>query len=108
VQKKHGRNANRSKLNPRVGLVRFDTSQSGFVEIYYDGAMKDKELIVTNPTPIPFRVEITNGEEGATIGDALDLVNKAFSEWITPIKKLKVLDDNGPESDALRSILFDG
>lgn len=105
--KKHGRNENRSTLNPHLGPIQFDTSKNGSAEFYYDGAMKDKELIVSNPVPIPFRVDVLIGETDNVLGDALDVINNGLLDWFPVIKDLAVLQGDNPEAKALRIILFD-
>jgi hypothetical protein len=105
--KKHGCNENRSKLNPRLGPIYFDTSKSGSAELYYDGAMKDKELIVANPVPIPFRVDVLVGETETVLGDAFEIINKGLLDWLPVIKDLALLNGENPEAKALQIILFD-
>jgi hypothetical protein len=104
-KKKHGRNENRSGLDPHLGTVTFDTSASGAIEFFYDGAMKDKELIVENTVPIKFTVDILGAGE-AVLGDARDLINDGFRGWLPLIQKLELLANDDPESVALYSILF--
>ncbi len=106
-KKKHGRNENRSKLNPHLDLVAFDTSNSGPIELYYDGAMKDKELIITNPVPIPFTVDILVQDGNAVLGDAREIVNKGLLDWLPVIQQLGILADDDPETKALCAILLD-
>ncbi|MGA9347393.1 MAG: hypothetical protein WBW48_01135 [Anaerolineae bacterium] len=106
-KKKHGRNQNRSKLNPHLGLVKFDTSNNGPVEMYYDGAMKDKELIVANPVPIPFSVDILIHDGNAVLGDAREIINSAFCDWLHVVQQLSILSGGDPETKALCGILFD-
>jgi hypothetical protein len=56
--KKRGHNQNHSGVNPRlVPETVFDTSRSGLLEFYYNGATKQRELLVSNPVPIPYRVD---------------------------------------------------
>lgn len=105
-KKKHGRNENRSQLDPRLGLVSFDTSKSGAIEMYYDAAMKDKELIVANPVPILYSVDILDHNEAA-IGDARVIINRGFNAWLPLIRQLHILSADDSESKALRSILFE-
>ncbi|MBN1591017.1 MAG: hypothetical protein JW888_16005 [Pirellulales bacterium] len=105
-KKKHGCNDNRSKLNPHLDLVAFDTSKSGAIEFFYDGAMKDKELIVTSPLPIPFAVDILI-QDDAVLGDAREIINKGLLEWLSVIQKLGILAGSDPATKALRMILLD-
>ena len=99
-------NENRSQLDPHVGLVSFDTSKSGAIEMYYDGAMKDKELIVTNPMAIPYSVEIL-AHDDSVIGDAREIINDGFKDWLPAIRQLGILSASDRETEALRSILDD-
>lgn len=105
-KKKHGRNENRSKLDPHLGLVSFDTSNNGAIEMYYDGAMKDKEVIVAKPVPISYSVDILD-QDDTVIGDARIIINRGFNNWLPLIRQLDVLSADDPETKALRSILFD-
>jgi len=106
--KKHGRNQNNSRLNPRiVPEIIFDTSRSRLLELYYDGAIKRRELLVTNPVPIPYRVDVADGA-GTVIGNAADIIRGGFAHWLPLIKQLGVLDGTGREEEALREVLFPG
>ena len=105
-KKKHGRNENRSKLNPTLDLVKFETSNSGPIEFYYNGAMKDKELVVTNPVPIPFSVDILIHDSNAILGDALKIINNALFDWLPVIQQLGILSADDSETRTLRSILL--
>ncbi len=105
-KKKHGRNQNRSKLDPHLGLVNFDTSKNGPIEMYNDGAMKHEELIVANSIPIPFSIEIL-GQNDVVLADAREIINAGFCDWLPLIKQLGILSGDNPESKALRTILFD-
>lgn len=106
-KKKHGRNENRSKLDPRLDLVAFDTGEVGSIEFYYDGAMKDKELIVTNPVPIPFAVDVLIQDGNAVLGDAREIINNALLDWLPVIQQLGILSGDDAETNALCKILFD-
>lgn len=106
-RKKHGRNKNRSQLDPRLDLVAFDTSRSGPIEFYYEGAMKDKELIVTNPIPIPFTVDILVLDGNAVLGDARQIINDGLLDWLPIVQQLGILSTSDPETRALCTILLD-
>lgn len=106
-RKKHGRSENRSKLDPHLDLVAFDTSRSGPIEFYYDGAMKEKELIVTNPVPIPFTVDILAQEGNTVLGDARQIINNALLDWLPMVQQLGILSAYDPETTALCAILLD-
>jgi len=103
--KKHGRCENRSGLNPHLGTVRFDTSESGMVEFFYDGATKEKELIVSRPVPIPFRVDVKTHDGSDVLGDAVEIIADAFKAWLPVIEELGVLSADDPETRRLRELL---
>ena len=102
--KKHGANKNRSTLSPRLGTVAFDTSGSGPVEFFYDGATKQKELLVTNPTPISFTVAISVDGD-VEIGDAVEVICRGFRHWLPLIETLGVLAGDDREAERLRAEL---
>lgn len=116
-QKKHGRNENRSGLDPQLGvltdsgeadgegLVRFDTSKSGVLEWFYDGPTNRKELLVTDPVPIPYQVEVLVDDGKPTLGDAVELIHRAFCDWLPLIKELGILASDDRESQALLDLL---
>jgi hypothetical protein len=106
-EKKHGRNENRSGKRPIVAQVEFDTSKSGTIEYYCDGAIGTKELIVENPVPIAFRVPVTSQVDNAIIGEAIEMIQRAFQHWMPLIQKLGLLDLSDPQTLALRSLLRD-
>ncbi|NIA22501.1 MAG: hypothetical protein GWP05_11190 [Anaerolineaceae bacterium] len=103
--KKHGRHKDRSGQNPRLGLVRFDTSRSGAIEFFWQGATKDKELLVTDRVPLSFTVPVEAGEDGGELGDAVTLLAKAMDHWKPLIDQLGVLDDGDRESAAMRELM---
>ena len=103
-KKKHGGSENRSKLNPELGQVRFDTSQSGAVELFCDGATNDKELIVSNTTPIPFVVEMKLDGE-ASISDAVEVLIRAVQHWMPLINNLGILAGDDRVATTLRDRL---
>lgn len=105
--RKHGQPGTRSNLNPRLDRVAFDTSGSGAIEYHYDGRTKQKELIVSKPTPLRYGVKILVKDGKTTCGDAGDLLNKAFDEWMRVVKQLGVLKGDDAESRALRLLLMD-
>jgi hypothetical protein len=106
--KKHGHNQNHSGVNPLlVPEIVFDTSRSGLLEIYYDGATKHRELLVSNTIPIPYRVDVAEGA-GSVIGDAAIIIRAGFDHWLPLIHQLGVLADTGREDAALRDVLFPG
>jgi hypothetical protein len=101
--KKHGCSGTKSGCNPRLGVVHFDTSRSGVTGLFYNGANKTKELLVTNPVPIPFEIPVLKGNEEETLGTAAVLIAKAFEHWKPLIKRIGVLDSQDRESMALRT-----
>lgn len=106
-EKKHGGNENRSRQHPTVGQVEFDTSDSGIIEYYCDGATGTKELIVSNPVPIQFAVPVNSSTEKKVIGEAIDIMERAFKHWVELIRRLGLLDSSDPESLALRRLLHE-
>lgn len=117
--KKHGACEQRSGLNPRlgivpensetdgVGVVEFDTDACGVVELFYQGATKEKELLVTEPVPIPFRVDILLGDGKSGKRDAVGFIYDAFyRHWVPVIRELGLLESDDREVQALRSRLF--
>lgn len=105
-KKKHGGNENRSNLTPDVGNVNFDTSKSGPIEFFYSGAGKDKELLVANPAPIPFTVELLIHDGTASLGDAVEIIHQAFVVWLPLIQKLGILSGDDNETKLLREQLL--
>jgi hypothetical protein len=103
-KKKHGGNDNRSGRNPRLGLVKFDTSASGRIELYYDGATREKELVVEIDAPIPFSVDVSESD-GTIIGDAKEIIDSGIRHWLPMLYQLKLLSSSDPESASLRGIL---
>jgi len=61
---------------------------------------------VTNPVPIPFRVDILVGDGESGKGNAVAFIYNAFQEWVPLIRELGILDADDPECNALRSRLF--
>ena len=104
--KKHGRNKNRSGLNPRLANVDFDTSKNGTVEIFYDGATKAKEVIVERAIPIPYTVQLLIHDGPDSIGDAIEIVSRGLESWLPLIQQLGVLEGDGREEHFLRNALF--
>ena len=106
TKKKHGRSENRSRLSPQLGNVNFDTSKSGPIEFFYSGPSKDKELLVANPVPIPFTVGLVVHDGTASLGDAVEIIHQAFTDWLPLIKKLGILSGDDNETKLLREQLF--
>ena len=104
--KKHGRSENVSGRSPRLEFVKFDTSRCGMVEYFYNGATKQKELLVTNPVPIPFAIPVFEGQGESEIGDCLGITSRALTYWLPLLQRLKVLDGENPEAVELRKRCF--
>ena len=100
--KKHSGSDNRSGFSPRLGNVEFDTSQSGVIELRYDGARKLSQIAVTIDMPIPYRVDIEGRDGIAVEEDAVRLIYRAFRVWLPLICDLGILNGDDPESIALR------
>ena len=104
-RKKHGQSKNRSGVYPKLKEeVEFDTSQNGVLEFYYNGRRKEKELIVSNRVPIPYRVEILK-EDGTVFSDnAVMYLTKAFYSFLPVIDKIDFWG-NDPESKEIRLLI---
>lgn len=100
--KKHGKNRNRSKCNPQFGLVNFDTSGAGIIELFYDGATKRKELLVSNPLPLPFSIPVIASPNSSEIGDAVDIFTAALEWWKPFMTRLRVFEGNAPDVKSIR------
>jgi hypothetical protein len=104
-RKKHGRNENMSGLDPRLTLVALDTSKNGVLELFYDGATKQKELLVSNTVPIPFRAEMAT-RDGTVFPDAVALIHEGFTHWLDLIQRLGFLEGSDRECEVLRTTLY--
>jgi hypothetical protein len=114
--KKHGSKNNRSRLNPMLDLIWFDTSRNGPLEIFYNGKMKEKELHVTNPTPIPYMVPILCGSEvkekqgkktkKVLAENAVEYIWEGFQDWLPVIRKIGIFEIGHPEGRELFKLLF--
>ena len=93
-------------LGDGSGLVSFDTSNSGVIEFFYSGSRNEKELLVTNPVPIPFTLEVLVDGGTTSLGDAVDYINSAFHEWLPIIKDAGVLAEGDRESEDLAKRLW--
>jgi hypothetical protein len=121
-RKKHFRDSNDSGLFPFFDVAHFDTSQSGVVELQYNGAIKESALLVSEPIPLRVTVSIYSDEmDGSVrtasprppdrlIGDAVEIAWKGFRHWMVLIDRVGVLDPKGNDADierlALRNILM--
>jgi hypothetical protein len=106
--KKHGHNQNFSGANPKaVPEITFDTSRSGALEFYCDGATKQRELLVSDTSPIPYRVDVVDGA-GNFLGSAADIIRTGFDHWLPVIWQLGILAGADREDENLRDVLFPG
>ncbi len=96
-EKKHGRTENRSGVSPKLSLVKFNTSMNGTLEFFYDGVSKEKELLVTNPVPIPYTVDILINDGKESLGDAVEYICKAFDCWLPTIRQLDIVKKDDSE-----------
>jgi len=101
--KKHGGGCNRSGYAPKVDGIGF--RPNGLMAMKYDGALKAGEILVMNPDPIPYTVEIVSGVCNATFGPAIDLICNAFEQWCDLIDKADLLGGGDGESVQLRRLL---
>jgi hypothetical protein len=104
-RKKHGRFENRSGLYPWLDKVSFDTSKNGLVELFYDGSSKEKELLVTNPVPIAYTVDILVGDGKKSLGNAVDYIGQAFNFWLPIIRQIGIFTDD-PEGKKLHILVY--
>ena|ERR1700722_14820024 len=104
--KKHGVKQNRSGVSPSIELVTFDTHLSGGVELYTDGATKHQEVLVEKTVAIPYRVEVAGNNGANQLGNAIDIFERAFQDWLPTIRGMGVLAHSDPESEYLRRTLF--
>lgn len=86
--KKHGRNPNKSGLNPYVGLVNFDLSNNGNTEIYYDGAAKQKEVLVEFNAPVPYTINLNKLDDDTIIDSATTVIMTGFKQWIPILNRI--------------------
>jgi hypothetical protein len=106
--KKHGANKNRSKVNPKINTeVIFNTCSSGAVEFYYNGARKIKELRVSNPSPIYYRVEIFDGKNNIITENGFKYLEQAFVLWKPVFEEIGLLSSDDAEARELRKDIFD-
>lgn len=104
--KKHGHNQNHSGLSPMLADgVELDLSKSGLIEMYYNGATKAQELLVSNLTPIPFRIDVVDPKE-VVLGNSTDIIRDGFDHWLPLIDQLGILAGSGNDDLALRDVLF--
>ncbi len=90
-----------------VPEIVFDTSRSGLLEYYRDGATKQQELMVSNTVPIPYRVDVADGS-GTVIENAANIIRVGFDHWLFLINQLGILAGAGREDVALHYVLFPG
>ena len=101
--KKHGRSQNVSGCSPKLDAVHFDTSRSGVIEVFYDGASKEKELLVSNQVPIPWVIPVLVHDGLARLGDAVAIIAHAFEFWRSLVEQIGVLGGQDREATALRA-----
>lgn len=103
-------------MQPWLSVTHFDTSKSGMVEFWYDGAVKEATLLVSCASPVRFHVDIYRGDdpaiprdqpydESAKIGNAVDIIFSGFQDWLPLIRDVGFLESDEPESNALAQIL---
>jgi len=73
--------------------------------MYYDGATKQQELLVSNPVPIPFRIDVVDPSE-VVLGNSTGIIRDGFDHWLPLVEKLGVLAGAGKEDLALREVLY--
>lgn len=93
--KKHGKlDRSRTTYSPILNGVSFDTRKSGVIGFKYDGASHTGDILVTNPEPVPYRVEILSGDGKTDFGDAVVIITCGFGYWITFVRQLGILKDD--------------
>jgi hypothetical protein len=98
---KHYDDCNRSGHKPFLNGVAFDGSKAGAWGIYYNGARKTGDLLVTNRMPVPMRVELHSGTQPVDFGDAVIVIGNGFRHWIPVIRGMGLLAPNGLEDRAI-------
>jgi hypothetical protein len=89
--KKHGGPGDRSGYSPFLSGVQLFLARAGVLGVRYDGVNVLDELLLTNPVPVPWRIEVLTGDGKGTFGDAVELIGRAFASWVPVIRTLKVL-----------------
>ena len=72
--------------------------------MFYEGATKERELLVSNPVPLHFTVPVLVGGD-VKFGDAISILSGAFEHWKALIGRICVLAGSDRESTALRQML---
>ncbi len=97
-----------SKANHRLrrcGLavdgVSFDFSKSGVNAFYYDGARKIGDFTVSEPVPVPFSAEIHSNTQPVNFGNAVIVIGRGFSHWMSLVRKMELLAPDAPEDKAI-------
>jgi hypothetical protein len=88
---KHYDDCDRSRYQPFLNGVQFDTSRAGVLAIRFDGARQLGELMVENKTPVPLRIEIHSRNQQVCFGDAIVIVGRAFRHWLSIIRSMGIL-----------------
>jgi len=105
-KKKHGRAENRSGFNPELKIeIEFDTSRNGVLEFFYDGLLREKELLVSIPEPIPYRVEILRGDGNSLADDAVNFISEAFDYWKLILDDIDIFKQDSAVSKELKLLL---
>ncbi|MCH8823863.1 MAG: hypothetical protein IH984_10185 [Planctomycetes bacterium] len=107
-KKKHMQNQNRSGLKPDLSEVQFDTSKCVPIELYFDGATKQQEILVTIPSPIGYSLNVITDPDQTVFGNAIEVMKTGFNSWLPLIDDMEVLADDNPETQSLLRILFPG
>lgn len=108
-RKKHGRSDNRSGFYPKLNVeVEFDTSKNGVLEFFYNGVLREKELLVTNRVPISYKVEILKENGNVLSNDAVEYISQAFNRVLPIVEHLEVLDQEISGGKELKLMLFCG
>lgn len=110
--KKHIKFGTLSGTRPTVDRVCFDTSNSGTVELFYDGAAKRAAILTSHPSPINFRVPIMRAVDGPMaidseawrdmeeLGSSAKIMANALLAWRDTFSEIGLFDDcdSNPET----------
>lgn len=116
-EKKHATIGKRSGSYSWLSNTHFDTSNSGEVEFWYKGNVKEAILLVSSANPIPFHIDIYSSDspnashdihydENAKIGNAIDIISAGFLHWLPLIRDFGIINNDGPEDKAIIQLLM--
>jgi hypothetical protein len=98
---KHYDDCNRSGYQPFLNGVQLDGSKAGTLGIRYDGTRKIDEITVSNPTPVPFRIEVQSRNQPVDFGDAVVMIGRALNYWIPLVRQMELLSPSNAVDKAI-------